>query len=144
MPKLCVSMLAATVLLFSPALAQDDAQKIRAVLEAQQSAWNQGDLEAFMEGYWADDRLRFAGGNTVQQGFQATLERYRRNYDSRAKMGTLSFTDVDIDVLSDDAAVVFGRFNLKRPEVGDATGLFTLVFRMKDGAWVIVHDHTSS
>lgn len=144
MSKVFVSALAAIALLLGPALAQDDTQQIKDVLETQQAAWNQGDIKAFMDGYWVDDRLRFASGNSVQQGFKATLARYLRNYDTRAKMGTLSFTDLDVDVLSDDAAVVFGRFNLKRPEEGDATGLFTLIFRKKEGAWLIVHDHTSS
>ena len=124
--------------------APDGSEDIQAVLSAQSAAWNQGDIPAFMAGYWESEELRFASGNSVEQGFDATLARYLRTYDTPEKMGTLSFHDLDIDVLSPDSAVVFGRFHLERPAEGNATGLFTLVFRKVDGAWVIVHDHTSS
>lgn len=137
-------LVAAFSLAVAPAFAGNAEQDIRAVLEAQTAAWNRGDIPAFMEGYLQTDALRFVSGNAVRHGFEATLERYLATYDTRARMGTLAFRDLDIEVLGDDAAVVFGRFELTRPEEGDATGLFTLVFRRIDGAWVIVHDHTSS
>lgn len=117
---------------------------IRAVLAAQVEAWNRGDIDDFMTGYLESEALRFASGNSVRRGFEETLARYRSTYGSRAKMGTLSFRDLEVDMLGADAAMVFGRFHLARPEAGDATGLFTLVFRRLDGEWVIVHDHTSS
>lgn len=137
-------ILAAALVLVSFAHAEEPEDAIRSVLSSQTGAWNRGDIPAFMEGYLKTDALRFASGNAVQSGYQATLERYLRNYGTAAKMGTLSFRDLDVDVLSEDAAVVFGRFYLERPEEGDATGLFTLIFRKIDGQWVIVHDHTSS
>ncbi|MFP3943915.1 MAG: YybH family protein [Alphaproteobacteria bacterium] len=112
-------------------------------LMAQQDAWNRGDIEAFMTGYRKSEDLRFASGGTVTKGWQATLERYKKRYASREKMGTLSFSDLDIDVLSEDAALVFGRWTLERKE-DMPSGLFTLLFRKSDGKWVIVHDHTSS
>ena len=117
---------------------------ILAVLSAQTEAWNQGDIPVFMEGYWEDEALRFASGNAVRSGFEETINRYLATYDTPEKMGTLSFRDLDVQILGDDAALVFGRFYLERPEEGDATGLFTLLFRKIDGAWLIVHDHTSS
>ncbi len=117
--------------------------EIREVISDQQAAWNRGDIDAFMAGYWKSDDLRFASGNTVTNGWQATLERYKKRYASREKMGTLKFSNVDIDVLSEDTALVFGRFTLERKD-GMSTGLFTLLFRKIDDNWVIVHDHTSS
>ena len=119
------------------------AKEVRAVLERQQAAWNRGDIDAFMEGYWKSDQLRFASGNTVTKGWRATLERYRKRYDSREKMGRLSFSGLDIRMLSANAALVFGRWKIERAE-GAPSGLFTLLFRKADGRWVIVHDHTSS
>ncbi|MGF1605043.1 MAG: YybH family protein [Rhodothalassiaceae bacterium] len=125
----------------------DDAGDIRAVLNAQTAAWNAGDLEAFMDGYWRSPDLRFVSGNQVTRGWQATLERYQQRYDTAAKRGTLQFSQLDIQTLGPadraTAAHVFGRFTLRRP-VGDATGLFTLVLRKINGQWRIVADHTSS
>ncbi|MFM8476490.1 MAG: YybH family protein [Planctomycetaceae bacterium] len=120
-------------------------QSIRAVLMAQAEAWNRGDIPAFMQGYLQDENLRFASGDTVQRGWQQTLERYQKHYDTREKMGSLSFQDLEIQVLSSEWAEVFGRYTLKRdPSVGNDTGLFTLLMSRKDDRWHILHDHTSA
>ena len=130
------------------AAAADEAkveQAIRGELKMQAEAWNRGDIPGFMEGYVRDESLRFASGGTVQRGWQQTLERYQKRYDSRQKMGQLSFVDLEIRVLSADWAEVFGRFVLKREAaVGDATGLFTLLMRREGDRWQILHDHTSA
>jgi ketosteroid isomerase-like protein len=115
---------------------------IHSVLSSQQAAWNRGDIDAFMDGYWKSDDLRFASGGTVTKGWQATLDRYRERYENREKMGTLSFSGLDVNVLGEDAALVFGRWKLERKEDAPA-GLFTLLFRKIGDNWVIVHDHTS-
>ncbi|MEM1093468.1 MAG: DUF4440 domain-containing protein [Bacteroidota bacterium] len=126
----------------------DDAQAqehIRAVLDAQVAAWNAGDIEGFMQGYWNAPDLRFASGGNVRTGWQTTLQGYQTSYPDREAMGTLSFGDLDIRVLSGDAAYVFGRWRLARGGTyEDATGLFTLVFRQHDDGWRVVHDHTSA
>ncbi|NBC16436.1 MAG: DUF4440 domain-containing protein [Bacteroidetes bacterium] len=117
---------------------------VRAVLTAQQAAWNRGDLEGFMAGYAQTDTLRFASGGTERQGWEAALAGYQRGYPDRAAMGTLTFEIRDVDVLAPRWTLVFGAWRLDRAE--DAPhGLFTLLFRqMDDGAWRIVHDHTSA
>ena len=116
--------------------------EIRAVLDAQVKAWNRGDIEGFMQGYWKSERMTFVSSDNVSRGWQAALDRYRKNYDSREKMGVLTFSDLEINVLSPDSAVVLGSWALQR-EKDKPKGKFTLVFRkMKDG-WRIVHDHTS-
>jgi ketosteroid isomerase-like protein len=129
------------------AAAQSEAQKariandIRAVMNEQAVAWNNGDIPGFMRGYWNSDKLVFVG-STVTRGWQPTLDRYKKSYDSREKMGTLTFSDLEIDVLSKDAAVVLGSWSLAR--AGDNPhGKFTLVFRKFKDGWKIVHDHTS-
>lgn len=120
-------------------------RSIQTVLMAQAEAWNRGDIPAFMEGYVRDKNLRFASGDAVQRGWQQTLERYQKHYDTREKMGTLSFQDLEIRVLSSEWAEVFGRYVLKRdPSVGNDTGLFTLLMSRKDDRWLILHDHTSA
>ncbi len=113
------------------------------VLDTQVEAWNAGDIEGFMAGYLNSDELRFTSGNEVRRGWQTTLERYRQTYPDRAAMGSLAFEEMDVRVLSEHVALVFGRFRLTRDE-DEATGLFTLLVERHDDEWLIVADHTSS
>ena len=118
------------------------ADAIREVMNAQAAAWNAGHIDAFMKGYWNSERLVFVSGDNVTRGWQPTLDRYKKSYDSRAKMGTLVFSDLEITVLSKDAAVVLGNWALTR-ESDNPKGKFTLIFRKFKDGWRIVHDHTS-
>lgn len=116
---------------------------VRAVLEAQAAAWNEGDLPTFVSHYLDSPQTRFVSGNTALYGVADLLDRYRRNYPFRAAMGTLSFRDLEVRSLSPEFAFVFGRFHLERED--DApTGLFTLLFERTADGWKISHDHTSS
>jgi ketosteroid isomerase-like protein len=116
---------------------------VRALLDRQVRAWNQGDIEGFMAGYAQTDTLRFASGGTVRTGWQTTLERYRSAYPDRAAMGRLVFDRLEIEVLAPRWVSVFGAWRLDRAE--DAPqGLFTLLVHRTADGWRIVHDHTSS
>jgi beta-aspartyl-peptidase (threonine type) len=119
---------------------------VRAVLEAQVSAWNRGDLPGFMATYWTDDRLTFASGGTLTRGWQATLDRYRKRYqEGGQEMGTLTFSELAVEPLGESAAWVRGRYGLVFTRSDDRpTGLFTLVLRKLPEGWRIVHDHTSA
>lgn len=118
---------------------------IRATLDAQVASWNAGSIEGFMDGYVRGESLRFASGGTVQRGWQVTLDRYKKRYATPELMGQLAFTDLEIRTLSADYAEVFGQYKLKRgADVGDATGLFTLLMQRTDGRWLVLHDHTSA
>lgn len=116
---------------------------IRAVLDAQRDAWNRGDIEGYMDGYDRSGQTEFVGGNEITRGWQTVLDRYRKKYDSREKMGVLTFSEVEITMLSKDAALVLGRWHLKRAS-DEPHGTFSLVFRKTKAGWRIVHDHTSS
>lgn len=116
---------------------------IERVMSDQVAAWNRGDIQGFMEGYWKSDDLRFVSGNSVSKGWQEALNRYKRTYDTREKMGTLTFSDLSVNILDNRNAFAFGRWTLKRVE-DQPTGLFTLIFRKTKDGWKIVHDHTSS
>lgn len=117
--------------------------RIEAVLMAQQTAWNAGDIDGFMASYWQSPDLRFASGGSVTRGWQNTRDRYHRNYANRALMGTLTFSDLEVQTVNDDAAIVHGGWALQRAK--DApSGLFTLIFRKIDGEWKIVSDTTTS
>jgi ketosteroid isomerase-like protein len=125
----------------------DDAKvkkAVQEVLDAQQAAWNKGDLEAFMAGYWKSDDLSFYSGGDKTKGWQATLDRYKKKYQGEGKeMGTLAFSELDISVAGDDSAIVRGRWQLKFKDGKTAGGLYTLWFRKLPDGWRIVHDHTS-
>jgi len=117
--------------------------EIQSVLRAQQNAWNRGDIDAFMDGYARSPATAFVSGDEVRRGWQTVRARYRQKYSDRAKMGTLSFSDIEINLLSSDAAVVLGRWRLERAK-DRPHGRFTLIFRRLPEGWRIVHDHTSS
>ena len=143
-----------TVLLFALfaiasvfASAQSDAQKgkiatnIRAVMNKQAADWNRGDIDAFMKGYWNSDKLVFVSSR-VTRGWQPTLENYKKSYPNKDAMGTLTFSDLEITVLSTDVALVLGSWSLLRAQ-DNPRGKFTLIFRKFKEGWQIVHDHTS-
>lgn len=114
---------------------------IRGVLDRQAYAWNRGELEAFMDAYDRSPGLTFSSAGRVTRGWEPTLDGYRRRYPTREAMGHLTFTDLEITELGQDAALVLGRWDLDRGEpVG---GVFTLVLHREAGRWVIIHDHTS-
>lgn len=121
-----------------------DAKDVRAVLDAQVVAWNKGDIDGFMKGYWKNEKLTFISGGNITQGWDATRERYIKRYqaEGKDKMGTLSFDEVHTESFGTDAAMVRGQFKLVRGEQID-TGRFTLLLRKTPDGWRIVHDHTS-
>lgn len=142
----CCALPMAACLLDRPTARPPVAAQVQAVLDRQAVAWNEGDIDGFMEGYWNSEALTFAGGGTVTRGWQATRDRYHARYTDRRAMGRLTFSELQITPLGDDTALVLGRWDLQREAEagGPAGGMFTLVFRRLDGRWVIVHDHTSA
>ena len=126
---------------------------VQKVLAEQVAAWNRGDLEGYMAGYWQSPQLTFYAGGTVTTGWDETLARYRRRYQGEGKaMGTLEFANLQVEVLGPRAALARGRwilrFTPKPPAPGPAdskaTGLFTVVLRRLPEGWRVVHDHSCS
>ena len=118
---------------------------VRHVLERQQEAWNHHDLESFMTGYWNSPELTFFSGAKEQNGWQATLDRYRATYVSPGhEMGKLEFSGLRVEILGGDAAFVRGAWHLTMSDGKTPHGLFTLLFRKFPEGWKIVHDHTSA
>ncbi|WP_207511171.1 YybH family protein [Longitalea luteola] len=123
--------------------AQDnDEQAIRKILGDQTTAWNSGNLEAFMKGYWNSDSLMFIGKSGVTYGYQNTLTNYKKNYSSADAMGKLTFDLIKVQRLSPEFYFVVGKWNLQR-KIGDVGGHYNLLFRKINGTWVIVADHSS-
>lgn len=121
----------------------DDRVAVEAVLTSQASAWNQGDLEAFMEGYAHTPELVFSSGGKIRRGWDETLARYRAKYGTDpSTMGHLGFEILDVHPLGADGAIVLGRWTLtETPEAG--AGVFSVAFERRPEGWRVVHDHTS-
>ncbi len=115
---------------------------IRAVMETQQIAWNNGDIDKFMEGYWKSDSLQFMSKRGINKGWQATMDGYMKGYPDRAAMGTLRFEFLSIKPIGDSHFLVMGKYFLTRVS-NNAEGNFTLIFKRIDGKWVVIYDHTS-
>jgi uncharacterized protein (TIGR02246 family) len=122
---------------------QADRSAIRAVLDAQQEAWNRGDVDAFLTGYWHSPALTFSGSNGISRGWDAVLARYKKSYPDRSAMGTLNFSNLEFRFLGPHAALVLGHWHLKR-ENDEPEGVFSLVFQRFPEGWRIIHDHTSA
>jgi ketosteroid isomerase-like protein len=116
--------------------------QIRALLQMQTDAWNRGDIEAFMSGYWKSDRTAFVGASGLTLGWQAVFERYKKNYPDRKAMGRLAFSDLEVHITCPDAAFAIGEFHLER-ESDKPSGIFTLNFRKFPVGWRVVADHTT-
>ncbi len=117
--------------------------QIQSVIRAQQDAWNRGDIDGFMKGYARSPSTIFISEDIVRRGWETVRERYREKYSDRAKMGTLTFSEIEIALLSPDSAVVLGRWSLERAK-DRPHGRFTLIFKRLPEGWRIVHDHTSA
>jgi len=145
-----VAALAGTALLILPVLfslraqSQSAQDAVRAVLTAQQTAWNAGDVDAFMSGYESSDATTFVGA-TITKGYKQVLENYRHRYPTKEKMGRLTFAAIEVTPLGAEFASVIGRFHLDRTAEagGPASGIFTLLFRKTASGWRIILDHTS-
>ncbi|HEU4608097.1 MAG TPA: nuclear transport factor 2 family protein [Chitinophagaceae bacterium] len=130
-------------LLHENASAQSKAETaIKKILQHQVDAWNKGDLESFMQGYWHNDSLMYIGKSGITYGYEKTLATYKKNYGDRTKMGQFTSTIKHIKWISSDACFVVGSWYLKRT-IGDASGYYSLLFRKINGEWVIVADHSS-
>lgn len=126
-----------------PAGLRDPEVIIVATLNAQVAAWNEGNLQAFMDTYWNDADLKFVSGTAITKGWSPTMKRYRERYADPSGLGQLSFEKTDVEMVTDDVAIVTGRFNHVKNEAA-SSGVFTLVMKRVTGVWRIVHDHTVS
>ena len=136
---LCISFTLLSVSLFCQA---KDETEVRNILAQQSKAWNRGDIDAFMVGYWENDSLMFIGKSGVTYGYKNTLTNYKKNYPDTASMGKLTFTIIQVKQFSPEFFHVTGKYYLTRT-IGDASGHFTLVFRKINGKWLIISDHSS-
>lgn len=137
------NILLAVLVSAAPEQPSNSVAEIQSVLTAQQDAWNRGDIDAFMNGYARSTSTVFVSGDEVTRGWETVRDRYREKYSDHAKMGTLTFSDVEVTMLSPEAAAVLGRWKLKRAN-DEPHGRFTLIFKRFPEGWRIIHDQTSA
>ncbi len=126
-------------------LKPDAAVTIRALLNQQMNDWNQGDLNAFLNGYWKSPKVVFQSGDDRFDGWDLVRERYFKRYGKDAKtMGKLQFEGLEIELLGTSDAFARGRFRLETIDGKKPTGLFTLILHQFPEGWKIIHDHTST
>lgn len=141
-----------TILLFSLILfsaqftfsQNKDFEKVKKLMTTQSEAWNQGDIDGFMQTYWKSEKLQFIGSKGVTYGWQNTVDRYKKSYPSKEAMGFLTFDIINMDKRSRKVISVVGKWHLKRGEnLGDLEGHFLLILKKIKGKWLIVADHSS-
>jgi ketosteroid isomerase-like protein len=143
LPIICSTLIALVLCIAADQPSIPASDEIHFVLTTQQEAWNRGDIDAFMNGYARSPSTVFVSGDELTRGWETVRDRYLERYPDRAKMGTLTFSDIEVTTLSPDAAVVLGRWKLKRGN-DDPHGRFTLIFKRLPEGWRIVQDHTSA
>lgn len=128
---------------FFTAIAQSPGEAAaRKILALQSEAWNKGDIEGFMKGYWENDSLMFIGKKGITYGWKNTLDNYKKSYPGKKAMGKLRFDIIQVKSLSEQYQQVTGRWHLQR-SADNLEGYFTLLFRQIRGQWVIISDHSS-
>jgi hypothetical protein len=110
-------------------------------MKAQETAWNSGNIDGFMDYYWKSDSLLFIGSKGITLGWQKTLTNYKRNYPNKNVMGVLTFTIKENTQLSPTSIYTIGQWSLEKEK--PSGGYFTLLWKKINGLWVIVADHTS-
>lgn len=115
---------------------------IQTIMNEQQEAWNRGDIDGFMNGYWKSDSLRFIGKRGITFGWQATLDNYKKSYPVPEAMGRLQFTNLTTEIVGDSAAYVIGKWQLFR-SADTLAGHYSLLWKKMQDRWVIVADHSS-
>ena len=116
--------------------------QIQRVMDRQQEARNQGDLEDYMNGYWKSDSLRFIGKRGITYGWQPTLDNYKTGYPNADAMGRLQFTNLSMELTGDSSAYVIGKWQLYRT-TDTLYGHYSLLWKRIDNQWLIVADHSS-
>lgn len=120
---------------------QGEIEQIKQVLYKSAEDWSEGNIEEFMEAYWKSDKLQFIGASGITYGWQQTLESYKKGYPTKDHTGKLTFEILSVDYLAKNLYTLIGKYKLER-EIGEANGIFSLLFKKIDNKWVIISDHS--
>jgi len=138
-------LLLSAVAIHAQASAPPESTAILAVMNKSTDDWNRGDLDAFATCYKNSPDILFIG-HTISRGYVQMLQTYKTNYPTREKMGTLAFTQLEVQPLDAHFATTTGHFHLERTVAGggNADGYFLLVLEKTPAGWKIVRDDTTS
>jgi len=134
-------LLLVAIVFFSQNLLANEKEQILNIMNKQEQAWNNADLEGFMQSYWKSDKLKFIGKSGIKYGWQTTLDNYKKSYPDKTAMGTLHFDVLQVEVIK-DTAFVLGKWQLSRVK-DTLKGFYTLYWKKIDGQWSIIIDHSS-
>lgn len=123
-------------------LLENNRKEILKVLENQRIAWNSGNIEEYMEGYWKSDSLKFIGKSGIRYGWKETLETYCKGYPTKEVMGVLTFDVISIESIAENHAFIIGKWKIERIG-GEVSGYFSLIWQKIRGNWLIIVDHSS-
>jgi hypothetical protein len=112
-------------------------------LEQQRLAWNEGNLEKYMEAYLQSDSLMFITRRGITRGWKQTLAQYRKSYPDKTSMGKLEFSEINIIYLSENKILMLGKWQLEFVSKVSSGGYFSLYWVKTDSGWRIAIDHTS-
>jgi ketosteroid isomerase-like protein len=143
MKRLSIWFALSTAVFLTAATPQEKGVEIRRLLTEQVAAWNAGDIDGYMKGYWNSDSTVFVSGGNLTRGYRDVLARYHKSYNTREKMGKLEFSELLVRPVSPNLAVATGIWRLTRAS-DQPWGRFTLLIEKKAEGWRIVYDHTSS
>lgn len=132
-----------SITLIAQTMSEKDRSQILHALENQRIAWNDGDIEKYMDGYWKSDSLRFIGKRGVQYGWKATLENYKKGYPTKEAMGKLYFEVISLEGIGNEAAFMIGKWKLDYNDKPSVEGHFSLLYKKINGKWLIIADHSS-
>mgnify|MGYP000598549040 FL=1 len=118
---------------------KQDKEAIISIMKLQEKAWSKHDLEGFMKGYWKSNSLKFYGSSGLTFGWKKTLANYKRGYPTPDHSGSLKFKINDITKIEKESYYVMGEYHLTR-KVGNANGVFMIIFKKINGEWKIVAD----
>ena len=121
----------------------DDHQRIRALFESACSAWNRGDIDGYLSDYWHSDKVRWVSEGKVSYGFEAIASACKSRFDTPENMGKLAVADLEIQLLGERDALVFGSWT-QTTRAASHNGVFTVHLKKIDGEWLIVSDHSST
>ena len=114
-------------------------EEVYHTMQSQQDAWNEGNIDKFMQGYWKSDSLLFISVSGVNHGYNTTLQNYKKSYPNKEAMGNLTFKNRSWTPISDDSALLIGSWRISENQ----HGMYSLIWKRINGEWVIVADHSS-
>lgn len=113
--------------------------EIRRIMNAQEKAWNLGDIDGFMQYY--HPQICFLGSSGLTCGKEKVTKNYKESYPNPQAMGKLTFDNWEMFEVNNDNGWVSGTWKLFR-ELDTLQGRYSLLWQYSDPNWLILRDHS--